>query len=90
MIARVDFADEAARYDPIVERHDHLICNRCGALKDVRLELSPKTVGHAVREGGFRVERYRTELYGLCGPGVRTAGAKHRNSGLQDRAAAQA
>ena len=34
-IRRVDFAEEAARYDPIVERHDHLICDRCGALKDV-------------------------------------------------------
>jgi Fur family peroxide stress response transcriptional regulator len=90
MIARVDFADEAARYDPIVERHDHLICNRCGALKDVRLKLSPRTVGHAVRDAGFRVERYRTELYGLCGPCARTNGARHRNVGVQGRVAAEA
>src|ERR1700732_186299 len=49
LIARVDFADEAARYDPIVERHDHLICNRCGALKDFTLKLPSKIMAHAAR-----------------------------------------
>jgi predicted transcriptional regulator len=44
-IARVDFAEEAARYDPIVERHDHLVCSRCGTLKDVSLELSARGPG---------------------------------------------
>jgi Fur family peroxide stress response transcriptional regulator len=79
MIARVDFADEAARYDPIIERHDHLICNRCGALRDVTIKLSAHIVGHVARGVGFRVERYRTELYGLCGKCVRTNGAKLGN-----------
>jgi Fur family peroxide stress response transcriptional regulator len=74
MIARVDFAEEAARYDPIVERHDHLVCNRCGALKDVRLELPARLLGHATRGAGFRVERYRTELFGLCAACVKTRG----------------
>ena len=83
MIARVDFADEAARYDPIIERHDHLICNQCGALRDVTIKLPAHILGHVVRGVGFRVERYRTELFGLCGKCARTNGAKPRNGHSQ-------
>jgi len=90
LISRVDFADEAARYDPIVERHDHLICNRCGALKDFTLKLPSKIMAHAARFEGFRVERYRTELYGLCGRCARTNGGKHRNGHAQERVPAEA
>jgi Fur family ferric uptake transcriptional regulator/Fur family peroxide stress response transcriptional regulator len=79
MIARVDFADEAARYDPIIERHDHLICNHCGALRDVTIKLPGRILAHVARGIGFRVERYRTEFFGLCGKCARTNGAKPRN-----------
>jgi Fe2+ or Zn2+ uptake regulation protein len=66
LIASLHFANEATRYDPIIERHDHLVCTRCGALTDVKLQLSSKTVSRAARAAGFRVERHRTELFGLC------------------------
>lgn len=74
LIARVDFAEEAARYDPIIERHDHLVCNHCGALKDVRLEIPAQLLGRSARVTGFRVERYRTELFGLCGACAKSSG----------------
>ena len=70
-IRRVDFVEEAARYDPIVERHDHLVCDRCGALKDVWLKLPAQMLGRAARDERFRIERYRTEVFGLCGECVR-------------------
>ena len=75
-ITRVDFAEEAARYDPIVERHDHLVCKRCGALKDVSLELSARVLSRASRGIDFHIERYRTELFGVCERCVRANGAK--------------
>ncbi len=90
LIARMDFADEAARYDPIVERHDHLICNHCGALKDVTVKLPAKIMVRAARFEGFRVERYRTELYGLCGRCLRGSAAKPRNGQMQGRVTAEA
>ena len=89
MIARVDFADEAARYDPIVERHDHLICIQCGALRDVTIKLPSNLLGHAARGEGFRVERYRMELFGLCVKCTRPHGWKPRN-GNGARATAEA
>jgi Fur family peroxide stress response transcriptional regulator len=73
-IRRIDFVGEAARYDPIVEPHDHLVCDRCGALKDVWLKLPAQLLGRAARGEGFRVERHRTELFGLCGECVRANG----------------
>lgn len=66
MIGRVNFADEASRYDPVVERHDHLVCVSCGALRDVNLKLPPQLWSKAGKHQGFRVEHYRTELFGLC------------------------
>jgi len=75
VIRRVDFVEEATRYDPIVERHDHLVCDRCGALKDVWLKLPAQMLGRAVRGEGFHIERHRTEVFGLCGDCVRANGA---------------
>jgi Fe2+ or Zn2+ uptake regulation protein len=74
-IRRIDFVEEAARYDPIIERHDHLVCDRCGILKDVWLKLPAQLLGRAGRGEGFRIERHRTELFGLCGDCVRENGA---------------
>jgi len=75
LIRRVDFVEEATRYDPIVERHDHLVCDRCGALKDVWLKLPAQTLGRVPRGERFRIERHRTEVFGLCGECVRENGA---------------
>jgi len=67
MIGRVNFADDASRYDPVVDRHDHLVCVECGALRDVKLKLPAQMWSKAGKSQGFRVEHYRTELFGLCG-----------------------
>jgi Fur family ferric uptake transcriptional regulator/Fur family peroxide stress response transcriptional regulator len=66
MIAELKLGDEASRFDPIIDRHDHLICTRCGKLVDFVADL-PRTVwAQAGQRAGFYVERHRLELYGLC------------------------
>jgi len=67
LICRLVFGEQIARYDPIIERHDHLVCGRCGSLRDVWLKLPAKMLHQAARGEGFRIERHRTELFGLCG-----------------------
>jgi Fe2+ or Zn2+ uptake regulation protein len=79
LIGRVDFADEATRYDPLVERHDQLVCTRCGGLTDIKLQLPSKIVSRAARGAGFRVERHRVELFGLCGTCTVSSTKGHRN-----------
>jgi Fur family peroxide stress response transcriptional regulator len=66
MASELKFGDAASRYDPIMSRHDHLVCTRCGALMDHQIALPPRVWSRAGRPQGFRVERYRMELYGLC------------------------
>ena len=66
VVVELKFGDEASRYDPITERHDHLVCTRCGALVDSRIEVPRKLWAHAGRRAGFRIQRYRLELYGHC------------------------
>ena len=56
----------ASRFDPLTERHDHLVCTRCGTLLDFAVELPRRMWANAGRRKGFRVERYRLELFGLC------------------------
>jgi len=67
LAAELKFGDAASRFDPILERHDHLVCNRCGNLMDYTVEIPRKLWERAGRQKGFRVEEYRVQLMGLCG-----------------------
>jgi Fur family peroxide stress response transcriptional regulator len=63
----VRFGDEAVRYDPMTERHDHLVCRGCGAVHDAvggRAPLLPE--GFRLPEG-FQVEDTSIQFNGLCG-----------------------
>ncbi len=57
--------DRTQRFDPILDKHPHFICETCGRVYDVTLGrreaapvLSPDT--------GFRVTSHQLSLYGTC------------------------
>jgi Fur family transcriptional regulator, peroxide stress response regulator len=77
LAAELKIGHRASRYDPIIRRHDHLVCTSCGALVDYEVALSPKIWLRAGRRQGFRVHRYRLELFGLC-PRCQTTEKAHR------------
>lgn len=54
------------RYDPQVERHHHLICERCGAVEDI---FSAPLDGLRLPQpaSGFRARDYTVQFRGLCG-----------------------
>jgi Fur family peroxide stress response transcriptional regulator len=66
LVGELNFDQEAARFDPIVARHDHLVCTECGALENLQLKVPTKSLQHAGRQKSFRVQRYRIELFGVC------------------------
>lgn len=66
LVAELKLGDEASRYDPIMDRHDHLVCTRCGMLVDSMIELPRSVWARAGKNNGFRVQHYRLELFGLC------------------------
>jgi Fe2+ or Zn2+ uptake regulation protein len=63
---RVLHPDAVARFDPVTDRHHHLVCERCGALVDLddgavtRIGL-PDTGGT-----GFQITNYSISFTGLC------------------------
>ncbi len=62
-----DFGDGQTRYEVVSDHHDHLICSKCGLVlefEDAEIEALQEKV--ADRLGGFKIERHRLELYGIC------------------------
>jgi Fe2+ or Zn2+ uptake regulation protein len=56
----------AQHFDPLVKRHHHFICERCGRIFDVlvdtRDEIKPAKLPHA----GFKVTSHQLAFYGAC------------------------
>jgi Fur family peroxide stress response transcriptional regulator len=54
------------RFDPLVERYQHFICERCGRVFDVLLdtddEIRPAKLPHV----GFKVSSHQLAFYGAC------------------------
>jgi Fur family ferric uptake transcriptional regulator/Fur family peroxide stress response transcriptional regulator len=57
---------EVAQYDRRTDRHDHVVCRRCGRLADVVVPLAEAALAQAAAESGFQIEAHHTELSGLC------------------------
>ncbi len=62
---KVSHPDAVARFDPIFERHHHLLCDRCGRLFDlddseVRGFALPRSLG------SFAVRDYSINFTGVC------------------------
>ena len=56
--------DGSARFDPRVDPHDHAICDRCGAVRD--LESRPRKSTQVELEDGFHVRAVERVYRGLC------------------------
>jgi Fur family peroxide stress response transcriptional regulator len=54
------------RFDPLVKRHQHFICEQCGRVFDVLVdredEIRPARLPHA----GFKVSSHQLAFYGAC------------------------
>lgn len=68
MIRLIRFGDDAVRYDPMVERHDHLICRNCGAIFDAIGGLPAALPTGFVAPEGFHIEEVMVQFNGICGP----------------------
>jgi Fe2+ or Zn2+ uptake regulation protein len=62
----IDLGTGATRVDPNVEHpHHHLVCTRCGMVRDVPLDLSDVRVPARLRHG-FSVASVEVNFRGLC------------------------
>jgi len=66
-VLELQLGDEAvARYDGNVARHDHVVCNPCGAVADVSVELPAHVTIEATAASGFAVDAYELRFSGRC------------------------
>ena len=66
-IAEIQFGFSGAnRFDAKTNRHDHAICNRCGKLVDMDLEMPEELIELAAKFSKFKPESLELTLRGLC------------------------
>lgn len=72
---RVDVAPGAALYDPRTAAHAHLVCERCGAVEDVELELDEAALLTRARRAGTMADAAEVVLRGRCAACAALSGA---------------
>ena len=63
MINRLHIDGTADCFDKIVEPHDHLLCDRCGKITDLRLPSLSKSIEETL---GFEIETYDLTVHYVC------------------------
>ena len=63
----VGVVDSKERYDADLSPHSHFICDRCGAVMDVRLSDSGAIDRDVEQELDARVSRHDLTFHGVCG-----------------------
>jgi Fe2+ or Zn2+ uptake regulation protein len=66
LIGEVTFGNDASRYDRNLMRHDHAMCNRCGKLVDLELQIPDGMLKEAAKRSRFKPESIEFTLRGLC------------------------
>jgi len=66
LIGEIRLANGACRFDRITSRHDHAICEECGKLEDIALDLPQSLVDNAIAVSGFQSRSIELTLRGLC------------------------
>ena len=66
LVHEISFGDSSSRYDGVMERHDHAICNQCGKLVDLDMPEAAKLMPAAARKSRFRPQSVHFTLRGVC------------------------
>ena len=74
VVQRVFSTDDVARYelnDHILGHHHHMVCSKCGDIRDVRIPESleanlDSALTTLAKRSGFRLDQHRLDLIGRC------------------------
>lgn len=48
------------------EHHDHMVCERCSAVKEFTDDLIEKRQAEIAKESGFQITEHHHTIYGIC------------------------
>ena len=74
VVQRIFSTDDVARYelnDDILGHHHHLVCSKCGDIRDVRIPESLESsldsaLAKIAKRSGFQLDQHRLDLIGRC------------------------
>jgi len=58
--------ERTQRFDPMVHRHQHFVCERCGRVYDIFLNPKETSAPPSLTRKGFQVTSHQLSLYGTC------------------------
>jgi len=58
--------DRTQRFDPLVDRHQHFICKKCGRVYDVFVRSKKEITPSSPPPEGFTVTSHEVSFYGTC------------------------
>jgi Fe2+ or Zn2+ uptake regulation protein len=56
----------AQHFDPVVEGHEHFICQRCARVYDIFVDAEEEILPSSLPREGFTVTSHQLALYGTC------------------------
>jgi Fur family peroxide stress response transcriptional regulator len=65
-IRKIDFGSTFDRFDANTGPHYHFICERCGSISDLSLEIDKELNARVNEATPFQAKRHRIEFYGFC------------------------
>ena len=66
LVRERDFGEGYSRFEPALEGHDHLICQRCGAVVEFSGDRVERMLRVTADEHRFLYRRHHLEVHGLC------------------------
>ncbi len=91
MITKICHPGSAARFDPKIRQHHHLVCMHCERIIDVESPRLDRVPWPDVRNHGFKISDYRIHFRGTCaGCRRRPRGARRETKPAATKAASTA
>jgi Fur family peroxide stress response transcriptional regulator len=66
LVKKIDFGSTFDRFDANTGPHYHFVCERCGSISDLRLEIDSSLNERVNSSTPYSVSHHRIEFYGLC------------------------
>ncbi|MFI5396226.1 MAG: Fur family transcriptional regulator [Candidatus Binatia bacterium] len=73
----VHLAHRPARYDGMLQGHDHFLCERCGMVADLAQAVEARPECSGLSQSGYQVRAHALTFYGLCPECRRVKGKPH-------------
>ena len=66
VVCKLPFGSSFDRYEAKIAPHYHLVCDRCGSVRDAAMSLYDEINRRVQNDSTFKVLRHRIDIFGIC------------------------